>query len=484
MSIKGYPTEGRRSDIESDADALGFATVVPRGVNRRALDIINSGAYTVAGDIVESGSTSKVINATAHLAKRGDIIRFTSSAVEELECIVKSTTTDTITIFGATSVAPSAADTFDILRPITERFSSTGTTLATLAGAIQFKLDGTDVDVLEDTVTPANNQPLPVKLVDAGGDLAINIANQNLEVQLSAASATPDSVRIGDGTETVEVNASGEMQVRDDDANTAIGTANTNLGTLISSNAAIQTAVELLDNAVNGTTLNVTIADEGAVATQATLAALNAKFSALGIKANAASAPVVLSSEQNTLLTNMVTSLQLLDNAVNGNTFDITVADAGTIATEATLAALAAVDFATETTLAAQSAKFPASLGQKNSSASFAVTMASDQSPLPVNKGTPVDFLDLGLVDSSTTNIPVAGVQVVASLAAACNEIEIQDDIGEYMVLTDGSDVILSYLPLGGGSVKVSIAAGTALKLASRTGATIIVGKIAMNFLN
>lgn len=99
-------------------------------------------------------------------------------------------------------------------------------------------------------------------------------------------------------------------------------------------------------------------------------------------------------------------------------------------------------------------------------------------------KKSPVDFLDAGLVDTSSTAITVAGLQVVASLAADCIELEVLEDIGDFMVLTDGSDVILSYLPLGGGTVKLEIAAGTTLKLASLTGSSLVLGQIAINFLD
>ena len=77
----------------------------------------------------------------------------------------------------------------------------------------------------------------------------------------------------------------------------------------------------------------------------------------------------------------------------------------------------------------------------------------------------------------------MAGLSVVASLAADVKEIEIQDNVGEFMTITDGSDVVLAYLPLGGGRVKVSIAAGTEIKLASLTGGPIVLGSIAINFL-
>jgi len=98
---------------------------------------------------------------------------------------------------------------------------------------------------------------------------------------------------------------------------------------------------------------------------------------------------------------------------------------------------------------------------------------------------TPVDFLDAGVFDASTgTSIPSTGSAVLVTLAADCKEIEVVDDIGEYMSLrlTDGT--VKAYLPLGGGRVKCSLSTGDAMKLYSETGTTISSGKIAMNFLS
>ena len=94
----------------------------------------------------------------------------------------------------------------------------------------------------------------------------------------------------------------------------------------------------------------------------------------------------------------------------------------------------------------------------------------------------PVDFLDSGLVNTSTANIAATGTTVVSSLAAACTEIEIQEDIGEFMSIRVGGTV-KAYLPLGGGRVKVSLAATDAVQLFSETGTAISSGKIAINFL-
>ena len=94
----------------------------------------------------------------------------------------------------------------------------------------------------------------------------------------------------------------------------------------------------------------------------------------------------------------------------------------------------------------------------------------------------PVDFLDSGLIDTSTAAIASTGTTVVSSLAAACTEIEIQEDIGEFMSLRVGGTV-KAFLPLGGGRVKVSLSTGNAVQLFSETGGNITSGKIAINFL-
>ena len=99
-----------------------------------------------------------------------------------------------------------------------------------------------------------------------------------------------------------------------------------------------------------------------------------------------------------------------------------------------------------------------------------------------VNAIAPVDFLYSGLVNTGTANIAATGTTVVSSLAAACTEIEIQEDIGEFMSIRVGGTV-KAYLPLGGGRVKVSLAATDAVQLYSETGTAISNGKIAINFL-
>ena len=100
-----------------------------------------------------------------------------------------------------------------------------------------------------------------------------------------------------------------------------------------------------------------------------------------------------------------------------------------------------------------------------------------------VNAIAPVDFLDAGVLNAASTAINTAGTVVVTStLAAACTEIEVIDDIGEYMSIAHGTTK-KAYLPLGGGRVKVSLATGDAIRLYSESGSNITSGKIAINFL-
>jgi len=76
---------------------------------------------------------------------------------------------------------------------------------------IKFLLDSVLTDVSEDTVTPANSTPLPVKLVAAGGE--INVTAGDINVQLAHTGANFDSTRIGDGTETWIFNTEGKGEV-------------------------------------------------------------------------------------------------------------------------------------------------------------------------------------------------------------------------------------------------------------------------------
>lgn len=78
-------------------------------------------------------------------------------------------------------------------------------------GPVSFTRNGVSVEVTEDTVTPANNIPLPVKLSSVTGD--INITAGDLNVHSTHAGVNYDSIRIGDGTDLLAVNGDGSINV-------------------------------------------------------------------------------------------------------------------------------------------------------------------------------------------------------------------------------------------------------------------------------
>ena len=229
-TLNGWVTDAKREDRGAQ-----HTTISPAGEDKWAHDIAIKGTvYAADSDQAEAGSTTLVINATGHTARPNDLIRFTSGAAINYEAYVHEVTANTITLWNEIPVAPAASDDFDILRSVTMTLGQDGS----FSGPVKFVRDGIIEDVTEDTGTPANNIPLPVKLTSVTGD--INITANDLNVQLSHSAATPDSVQVGDGTEIMLVNASGEAQVADD-------TARTTLASIDGKQTDIRTAVQSID---------------------------------------------------------------------------------------------------------------------------------------------------------------------------------------------------------------------------------------------
>lgn len=115
MSIKGYADQEKSN---TGAGGQQYVTVNPVREQQNALDVLAHIFHQViATDAAEAGSTTTVIVATGHAALVGDAINWTSGALEDNEYRVKAVATDAITVSETMSVAPSAADTFKILRP-------------------------------------------------------------------------------------------------------------------------------------------------------------------------------------------------------------------------------------------------------------------------------------------------------------------------------------------------------------------------------
>lgn len=198
----------------------------PMGSNRRGLDTISIGVYQVANNqVIEAGSNDNLVIKTAHGAKIGDVFRIQTSAnnINEFEVHVEEIMdANSFRLSCVLSASLSAGDLYTLLRPVSQRFTSDGASLSSVtAGPIAFQLNGVQTTVVEDTVVPGNNTPLPVKLTSVTGD--INITAGDLNVQLSDIGVNADKTRIGDGSGNyVGVNANSEAKTRDNDAITQL----------------------------------------------------------------------------------------------------------------------------------------------------------------------------------------------------------------------------------------------------------------------
>ncbi len=233
----------------------------------------------------------------------------------------------------------------------------------------------------------------------------------------------------------------------------------------------------------NITNISGTISLPTGAATEATLAAASAKLPAtLGQKLMAASMAVTLASDQSAL-------------AVTGTFFQATQPVSGTVAatqsgtwniTNISGTISLPTGAATETTLAAMSAKLPAALGQTTMAASMSVAIASNQSTLPVNIQGLVSA-DLARIDYTGTNVTTgAYVQLIASTAAAAKGLFIFDSSGQTLFLAfgaGGAEVNKIYVvPGGNGWVDLAIPASTRLSLKA-VSATASTGEINVSLL-
>lgn len=391
MSNKGYPSQDKNASSNAQ-----HVTVEPVRRQQHGMSVVSHEAVRlVANDAVEASSTVRVINATAHLAQAGDVIWFTSGALDGVEVKVQEVDTNTITLVEDLVSAPAAAVTFEILRHKFFKVSPDGTILTT-PGPLQFVYDGVDTEVEEDTGTPANNRPLPVKLTGVTGD--INITAGDLNVQLSHVGANFDSTRIGDGTNVLAVDGDNEIGVKVSSSALPSGAATS------AAQATAQTTLDAISSA------------------QATAAKQDLLLAELQLKADltdtqpvsAASLPLptgaATAANQATLITDsaVIASSTASTAARVGPTNDLPLVADGDNGTVSQRVQRVAVNVTT------MSAKLPATLGQKAMTASLAVALASDQSAIPVNISAPA----AGTITQDDIAVGTTAVRITVSGSA------------------------------------------------------------------
>lgn len=156
------------------------------------------------------------------------------------------------------------------------------------------------------------------------------------------------------------------------------------------------------------------------------------------------------------------------------------------IATNTTGIATSALQTSGNATLSTISGQLPATLGQKASSASASVVIASDQTAISTAMSGKA-VANAPIYNSYvTTNVTTSAfVQLVASTTLAANMIEIFDSSGQAMIIgvgASGSEVVQLYtLPGGNGQTPLKIPAGSRVAIKALT-ASATSGYLIINF--
>lgn len=103
---------------------------------------------------------------------------------------------------------------------------------------------------------------------------------------------------------------------------------------------------------------------------------------------------------------------------------------------------------------------------------------------------TPVDFLDAGVLDTSSTSIPASAgnpLELVASLASDVHAINIQDTVGAYIGVYTGAALAetLAYVGQPGqdGLIPIDILAGTRISVRNMANVALSIGEYNIVFL-
>ncbi len=184
--------KGYASQLKKDGDEVAYATVEPIRLEQHGVSVVAHQFVRLIGtDAAEAASAARDIKATAHAAKKGDVILVTSGAHSGREVKVRSIDTDNIYLVDDITLANT--DTFSIYRhkfPLVDSTGALATTTTVTPAPIAYSVEGVTTEVREDT-TPADSKPLPVKVLNGSG-VEVGFATQTTlaalltELQLKA----------------------------------------------------------------------------------------------------------------------------------------------------------------------------------------------------------------------------------------------------------------------------------------------------------
>lgn len=482
---KGYSSQEK--DLRLSAQ---FVTVEPVRTKQFAESVISHQfVREIASDAVEANSTTTSIVATAHAAKKGDVIRFTSGSLSGQEVKVISTTANAIDLAETLASAPNAADGFDILRHVYPKADADGviaTSAVMTQSPIQFVLDGVDTEVTEDTVTPANNAPLPVKITSASGD--INITAGDLNVQLSHAGVSYDSTRVGDGTDLLEISAAGEALVK---VNSALPAGTNNIGDVdVLSQPARSHSTDSIKIGDGTDFLSISAAGAASVELASAIPAGNNNIGDIDV----ASLPGTVEQD----IADIKAAVEIIDNAISGSEMQVDVVTQPARSHSSDSIKIGdGTDFLSISgsgeALVAVNSALPAgnnNIGDVDVASLPSIPAGSNLIGLVDVNLDVVDFIDTTQVlDTSSTNITASSgnpVQIVSTLAANVKKIRVNDTTGKFIGVYTGaalSEVLQCVVGPGmDGDIEVKMNSGERVSLRHMSNSAIASGEICIQF--
>lgn len=398
-------------------------------------DLNSTGIPLDSVTVDENDPKKMYLGIPSHTSRVGDIVRILNLAPLsgwEFE-IIQIVDADIVAVYNLGEIngvptIPQVGDEVKVCRWITAKADAEGS-LTTSSGPTQFIRNGLTATVTQDDATPANNRPLPsgmyilkdgvmqpvtkdtvtpantisipVELNSASGP--INITAGDLNVQLSDMGANYDRTRIGDGTGNQwGFNASSEGLVHDQDVlDKLIDIEAMDFATETTLDA-VKTSVETIDNAI--------ATDGGAVPSQ---------FMAVGGHTGTTAHAWYVDSSgvgrvdvRDTVLAPdaSTATLQTANNTLVGAVNETAPAtDTDPSGLNGRLQRLAQ-------RITSLISLLPTSLGQNTMANSLAVTLASDQSSIPVSS-TSSDLTANGNITAINDTVTITSLNGQNSLA-------------------------------------------------------------------
>lgn len=513
MSIKGFQSQSKNGSQE-------FCTVQNVGNGKYALDVIQRVSYEkntfVMLTSIDAVSPKRVMNKTSHGLISGDFIRWTSGLNAGVEIPVKSIDsanvftldfdlpnipllTDEFSVFGATSLksdvngnlvvtqGPLAFMLDGSLQQVIED-ALTPANNAPLPSKAFYQKDGVMVPVIRDTVTPANNNPLPVEIVGANG-VTISITAGDINVQLGHTGVSFDSVRVGDGTNILGINASNEALVKDTTAGAALSSILTELNDKVNTSDIVGLATHakqdeaktVLDNLLTELNDKLNTSDISGLATIAKqdviIAALGSLLTELDVKLEPANL-IGLATEAK-----QDSSKTVLDNILTELGQKLEVADLSTLATHALQTTI-------NSNITGLRGQLPTTLGQKSSINSVSIVLSTDHPYLITTEfGLQPSMSDVTNINASATNIPSyqdTKLLVSASLGFSCKKIHLIDTTGSFIGVYSNGNLVYIFGPGTDIIAEIKIPMGNEVRIAAMditTGNVKSSGRVIMNFM-